>query len=151
MIYTETGKYALRALLYLGSHAGERGESNGPLPATEIAEAENIPPFYLSKVLKDLVRAGILRSVRGRGGGFQLARPATEISVIDVLEAAEEISRRSQACILGLDACNKNCPCVLHAIWTEFRDALVSRLEDLSVYDLVEEIGLKREAHPPVH
>ena len=76
MIYTETGKYAIRALLYLADAEGGR-----TVTASEIATAEDIPPYYLAKVLKDLSNAGILSSVRGRGGGFQLSRPSSEISV----------------------------------------------------------------------
>ena len=68
MIYTDSGKYAIRALTHMASH----GNQDEPLSAADIAEAEDIPPYYLAKVLQDLARADLLSSVRGRGGGFLL-------------------------------------------------------------------------------
>lgn len=135
MIYTETGKYAIRALLYLTNIAA----GDVTTTAGEIAEAEDIPPYYLAKVLKDLSNVGILDSVRGRGGGFQLSRPADQISVLEVLEVAEGLSRRVEACVLGLDECSDKAPCALHDYWAEFRNTTLRTLADLSLADLLEE------------
>ena len=140
MIYTETGKYAIRALIYLAN----KTRAAGTVTASEIAAAENIPPYYLAKVLKDLSNAGILDSVRGRGGGFRMSRAAAEISVFEVLEAAEGLSRRVDACVLGLDACTDEAPCALHDYWAEFRDHTLKRLREVSLADLREELNLKR-------
>ena len=140
MIYTETGKYAIRALIYLAN----KTRAAGTVTASEIATAENIPPYYLAKVLKDLSNAGILDSIRGRGGGFRMSRPASQISVFEVLEAAENLSRRVDACVLGLDQCTDEAPCALHDYWAEFRDSTLKRLREVSLADLREELHLKR-------
>lgn len=139
MIYTETGKYAIRALIYLAGHAESR-----PVTASEIAASEAIPPYYLAKVLKDLSNAGILLSVRGRGGGFQLSRPAADITVLELLDAAEDMPRRVKACVLGLDDCNAEAPCAMHEYWSSFRDKALDRLNHLTVADLVQELRDKR-------
>lgn len=139
MIYTETGKYAIRALLYLAD-----SEDGRTVTASEIATAEDIPPYYLAKVLKDLSNAGILSSVRGRGGGFQLSRPANEITVLEVLEAAEGLSRRIKACVLGLDECSDEAPCAMHDYWSHFRDTTLQTLGTLTMAELLEELHDKR-------
>ena len=140
MIYTETGKYAIRALLYLADAEGE-----STVTASEIATSEDIPPYYLAKVLKDLSNAGFLSSVRGRGGGFQLSRPDGEITVLEVLEAAEGLSRRVKACVLGLDECSDDAPCAMHDYWSSFRDTTLDTLGTLTMADLLDELHHKRE------
>ncbi len=140
MIYTDSGKYAIRALTYLAS----RPDSDLPVSAAVVAEAEGIPPYYLAKVMQDLARADLLSSVRGRGGGFTLKRPADDIHVLDILEAVENIRRLTEECILGLDQCNDEVPCSLHTTWKDFRETLLDNLRELTLADLVVELDRKR-------
>jgi Rrf2 family protein len=76
--------YALRALEYVAS----RGDG-GPVTARHIAEERGLPGDFLSKALQPLVRAGLLRSEKGPNGGFRLARPASRISLLEVVEAVD--------------------------------------------------------------
>ena len=92
MIYTDSGKYAIRALTFMAA----QDDQKTPASAADVAEAENIPPYYLAKVLQDLARADLLNSVRGRGGGFLLKRPAEEIKVMEILEAVENLEREQR-------------------------------------------------------
>ncbi|MFQ5742949.1 MAG: RrF2 family transcriptional regulator [Acidobacteriota bacterium] len=140
MIYTDSGKYAIRAMTYLASRPADQL----PISASDVAEAEGIPPFYLAKVLQDLARDGILASVRGRGGGFLLKRAPEEIHVLEVLQAVENIARLTTECVLGLDECNDTVSCPLHSIWKKFRESLLDRLADMTVADLVIEQKRKR-------
>jgi Rrf2 family protein len=140
MIYTDSGKYAIRAITYLASCP----EELLPVSAADVAESESIPPYYLAKVLQDLARVGILESVRGRGGGFLLKNPPDEIRVMDVLRAVENTNRLTEDCVLGIAECNDEVPCPMHETWQEFRAALLSRLENMTVTDLVEEMERKR-------
>ena len=141
MIYTETGKYAIRALLYLAATPGGHGTAT----AAEIAAAEDIPAFYLGKVLNDLSQTGILTSVRGRGGGYRLSRPPSQVTALEVLEAAENLSQRVEACVLGLDQCSDETPCALHDYWSGFRDQALHALESLTLEVLLEELRWKRQ------
>ena len=59
------------------------------MPSAKLAEFHDVPPAYLAKALQALARHGIVESVAGRGGGYRLARPATDISLLDVVEALE--------------------------------------------------------------
>lgn len=142
MIYTDSGKYAIRALTYM---AGQE-DRESPVSAADVAEAENIPPYYLAKVLQDLARANLLNSVRGRGGGFVLRREPEEIEVLEILEAVENIRRLTQECVLGLDQCNDEVSCPLHDTWKKFREDLLDNLHDLTLRDLVLEMEKKRKA-----
>jgi len=142
MIYTDSGKYAIRALTFMAAQE----DQDDPASAADVAEAENIPPYYLAKVLQDLARADLLNSVRGRGGGFLLKRPATEIKVLEILEAVENIRRLTTECVLGLDQCSDEVSCPLHDTWKQFREDLLGNLENLTLQNLVEELDKKRKA-----
>ncbi len=140
MIYTDSGRYAIRALTYLASTPDEEL----PVSAADVAEAEGIPPYYLAKVMQDLARADLLASVRGRGGGFTLKRAADDIWVMEILEAVENVRRLTKECILGLDHCDDEAPCPLHDTWKQFRETLLANLSELTLADLVVELERKR-------
>ena len=77
---TVTSNYALRAVVYLAQHA-----DNQPIPGKTIAAEAGIPAPYLSRIMGDLVRAGVLDSSRGAGGGFRLSRPPTKILLFEAV------------------------------------------------------------------
>lgn len=85
-MFTQTAEYALRAAVALASREGS-------LTAAEIAAETQVPLQYLSKVLQGLNRAGLVTALRGKYGGYQLARPADQISVLDVLNATSPLLR----------------------------------------------------------
>ena len=76
--------YAARAMCELASHTGD-----APLKAEQIANAQQIPLSYLENILVDLRRAGFVRSLRGQVGGYRMAKPASSITVADVIRAVE--------------------------------------------------------------
>lgn len=84
MQITRGGEYGLRGVLHLAQHgAGHVGM------VSTIADAEDIPPRFLAKIFQMLTRAGLMKSKRGAKGGFSLARPVSQITVRDVLEAID--------------------------------------------------------------
>jgi len=89
-----TAEYALRAITWM---AGRTGKAVG---TRDIAEATHVPVGYLSKVLQELARAGLVRSRPGRTGGFVLGRAAAAISVLDIVQAVDPF-RRIERCPLG--------------------------------------------------
>ena len=86
------GDYSVRAVLHLARHPGRQRRR-------EISQAMDIPDKYLPQILARLVRAGIARSAVGRHGGYELARSAGSISLLEVVEVAEG-PIRSQKCVL---------------------------------------------------
>ena len=90
-MFSQTVEYALRAIVYLAS----RPESAQTTP--QIATVTKVPADYLSKVLQGLAAAGLVRARRGRDGGFNLAIPADQLTVYDVVEAVDPIRASSPA------------------------------------------------------
>ena len=125
---SQTTEYALRAMTCLAK------QSNGPLTTQGIAETAQVPGDYLAKVLNGLAQAGLVHSQRGRRGGFTLARPATEVTVLDVVNAVDPI-KRIVACPLAMDEHSEHL-CPLHqqlddAIAVVERAFAACRLTDL--------------------
>lgn len=94
-MFSQTVEYALRAVAHLAY------EAPNPRTTEQVAEATRVPPAYLSKVLQALSRGGIVKSQRGVGGGISLARPAEELTILEVVNAVEPI-QRIKSCPLGL-------------------------------------------------
>jgi Rrf2 family protein len=105
-----TSQYALRALCHLARQSGEA------VLGRDLAQAVEIPANYLSKVLLTLRNAGLVDTSRGSGGGYRLRKPADQISLIDVVELFEEISRTRPSCFLGRTRlCSETTPCTAHS------------------------------------
>ena len=90
--------------------------------AADVSDATDIPAYYVSKILRRLVIAGILESRKGQGGGFSLARPVEEISFRDVLEAVDAYPPEDR-CAFGWFACDASDPCPMHWTWSCLREA----------------------------
>ena len=105
-MFSSTTEYALRAVVYLANNPA------APRTAQQIAEVTRVPPGYISKVLQDLVRAGLTDSRRGPNGGFTLTRDPAKISVLEVINAVDPI-KRIRECPLGLPSHGKDL-CKLH-------------------------------------
>lgn len=130
MILTRSGEHAIRAVIHLAEASGEE-----PVRTAEIAEALGAPRNYLSKLLHQLARAGVLRSERGPRGGFSLAVPAGELTLADVL-APIESERLDQSCLLGRPRCSDDDPCPIHDDWKRLREHIGSFLNDTTIADL---------------
>lgn len=103
-VITVTGEYALRAAVHLAQR------HPAPTTAAEIAGVTQVPPGYLSKIMQALVRAHLVTSQRGLGGGFQLSRDPGLITVLDVIVAAGSPIQRIHHCPLGLPSHTQLCP-----------------------------------------
>jgi Rrf2 family protein len=124
---TKRADYAIRAVLALSRAAdGER------LSARRIAADQRVPERFLPQVMRDLVRAGMVEGTVGRSGGYRLARPSTEISLLDVVEAVEGDSRR-RVCILRGGPCGFAAVCDVHAVFAAAQDDVLGRLRSTTV------------------
>lgn len=118
---TKRGDYAVRAMLALADAGG------GQLTGGQIAHRTAIPVSFLPQVMGSLVHAGLVDGLQGRTGGYRLAQPAAEISLLGVVEAAEGPSRRL-TCILRGGPCNVDGTCRVHHAFTAAQDALLDEL-----------------------
>jgi Rrf2 family transcriptional regulator, iron-sulfur cluster assembly transcription factor len=114
--------YTVRAVLDLARHHGD-----GRRKTAEIAAEMQVPPTYLPQLLAVLVRTGIVRSLAGRHGGYELARPPDEISLLEVIEVADG-PLISAECVLRGGPCRWEGSCAIHAPWARAQEAFRASL-----------------------
>lgn len=129
MKMTRASSYALHALTYMAAQ-----KKDLPTASHIIAEKRNIPERFLLKVLKPLVAAQVLLSVKGPNGGYRLAKPATEISLLEVLEAVDGPIRGFAP--TGLDDPQNPVNRRLEQICTQSADVIRKHLGRIKVSDL---------------
>lgn len=127
-MFSSTAEYALRAVVQLAT------ETDSALTAQRIAEVTRVPAGYLSKIMQDLARAGIVNSQRGPNGGFTLARHASRLTVLDVVNAVDPI-QRIRVCPLALPEHGKNL-CRLH----KKLDDAIATVEEMFSASTIEEM-----------
>jgi Rrf2 family transcriptional regulator, iron-sulfur cluster assembly transcription factor len=130
---SNTGEYALRAVIYLAEHEGE-----GPVRVEDVAAALAVPRNYLSKILHALVKRGILSSLRGPRGGFELAVPSTLVSLYDVVEPFGDLEAR-RTCLLGRHECSDAQPCAVHDRWRGVATEVALFFRETKLADVVED------------
>lgn len=130
MILSQTSEYAIRATSTIAIQ-----EHNGPVTAIDLSEQISIPSTYLSKILRKLVNAKILKATRGHNGGFILAKDPSKIKLIHVLQAVDSIAD-SRHCIFGWRMCNSEKPCLLHHSWTKVKESFYSWIENTTLEEI---------------
>ena len=132
MIYSKTCESALRALIFFADHPEQRSAT-----VEEVSEESHVPSSYVAKIFQCLVRSKILRSQRGPAGGYSLAVPAGELTLIMVVHALDDPSRSPLThCVMGFQKCNDKDPCPLHPVWKKAKEEMVAELEHLTLRDV---------------
>jgi Rrf2 family protein len=132
MQITRQADYAVRAVMHLARLGpGVRAST------AQIAAEQKIPPTFLAKIVSQLSSAGILRATRGARGGVTLARPAGEISMLEIVEAIDGPVLLNE-CVRNPSACPLGEQCVVQSIWCEAQAGLVSRLAQTNFGRLIE-------------
>ena len=129
-----TSQYAIRAVVYVATQGADARVRVGP-----IATALDVPQNYLSKTLHQLARSGVLRSIRGPRGGFQLAIPAERLTLARVTAPFDEVGERH--CLLGRPQCGDRSPCAAHGRWAAVSDSLRDFFRNTTVADLMADAG----------
>ena len=124
------GDYSVRAVLDIARHNGERRK------AREISDEMDIPHRFLTQILAELVQLGLLKAVAGRTGGYVLARPPSEISLLQVVEAAEGPIALDVCVLLG-GPCSWEDSCPVHIPWARAQNAMAEHLAATSFADLI--------------
>ncbi|MDQ7006713.1 MAG: Rrf2 family transcriptional regulator [Acidobacteriota bacterium] len=129
---TTTADYALRAMIHMAFLPAEE-----PALKDAVARACHVPSSFMAKILRRLVRAGLLSSTRGAKGGFRLARPAGEISVLDVVTAIE-----GPLAVAPCSSCPCDCPwcgaCPADEVWREAQAKVEEVLRSRTLGDMVD-------------
>ncbi len=131
-MFSMTAEYAMRAMVALASAHGTTVSSES------IARRTKVPPRYMSKVMRDLTHAGLVVSQRGPRGGFALARPPAQITILDVVNAVDRFTHIT-SCPLGNPAHLKLCP--LHQRLEDAIDAVERALSGSTLGEVVASAG----------
>ena len=130
MFFSKTFGYAVRGVLYLVLQDGNR------VPIEEIATKLNVPRHFMGKVMKRLVKNGILDSTKGPHGGFSANEHTLKTKLVKFVEITDGLEQFEQ-CVLRLEKCNAVNPCPLHDRMMENRNMLWQMVTETSVDDLL--------------
>ena len=126
------GKYGLYAMDYLAQHEGD-----GPQPLKAVAEI-GVQEDYLEQLLGNLRRAGLVTTVRGAQGGYQLARAPEDITVGDIIDATEGPLSISE-CISDEGCCHRSGECRTRRVWEYLSNSINGLLQSISLRDMLEQ------------
>lgn len=126
------GKYGLYAMFYLAQHKG-----SGPQPLKAVAEI-GVPEDYLEQLLGNLRRAGLVTTVRGAQGGYQLAKAPEDITVGDIIDATEGPLSISE-CISDEGCCHRSGECRTRRVWEYLSNSINGLLQSISLRDMLEQ------------
>ena len=130
MRLTTKGRFAVTAMIDVAMHNGD-----GPVTLAGVAERQKISLSYLEQLFGKLRRAGLVDSVRGPGGGYNLARASTGVSVADIITAVDEPIDATQCG--GKENCLDDRRCMTHELWASLNVHIFSFLSSVSLEQLV--------------
>lgn len=133
MELTRKGEYAIRGIVYLA-----RLPQGKVALISEIAEGTGVPQTFLAKIFQNFAKIGLVNSFRGTGGGFLLGRPASRITLREVVEAVEGPIMPNR-CLMGDDGCEFNKTCMVHPVWREVQSKVVDILNGVTIESLARE------------
>lgn len=133
------GRYGTRAMLDVALHADD-----GLVHLKDVARRQEISKKYLEHLVARLEADGLLRTVRGAGGGVALARPASEVTVLDILCTLEG-SLAPVECVDRPEVCSRSVNCGARDLWTELGGAMTGFLGSVTLEDLCERQRKKDE------
>lgn len=154
MLFSTKAEYGVRLMVELGRRAGPTEPADSvPVSLASVAEAETLPLSYLEHLVARLREAGLVGSVRGAHGGYRLAKPAAEITMLDVVEALEGpitpmdcFHSDREGRVLCSHETDADGACATKLLWTRVQGGVTRALAGTSLADLVEFAGPPAEA-----
>jgi Rrf2 family transcriptional regulator, cysteine metabolism repressor len=145
MLFSTKAEYGVRLMVELGRRAHAEPDGGEPVSLSAVAEAEILPLSYLEHLVAKLRQAGLVTSVRGAHGGYRLARPASEIEMLDVVQALEgaiapmecfhELPEGRVLCSHETDG---DRACATKLLWTRVHGGITRALAGTTLAELVE-------------
>ena len=132
---SNASKYAIRTVLFLAKNSSKSKKFG----AKHIAETLDVPQQFIAKILQKLVKAKIITSAKGPGGGFYTDKNNLKRNLLDVLKVVEKNDIFSE-CFLGLPVCDDENPCPVHDIVSVFKEALLERFAKKDIKTLAAEM-----------
>ena len=129
------GRYGLRAFIDLARYS-----EDGPVSINSIAQRQELSEGYLEQLMAKLKKAGLVKSLRGSGGGYILAKDASEVSVGDVLRALEgNMELVTCAAFHDVESCGLQKTCVTKYVWQKINESILSTIDEIKIDTLVEQ------------
>ncbi len=132
MKLSSKGRYGLLALYDLAARYG-----SGPVPLKAIAQRNDIPEMYLEQLFLSLRRNGLINSIRGAQGGYELAKTPKDVVVGDALRALEGSTSLIQ-CVED-DACGRDCDCPSRFVWKRIQEGIDAAVNSISLQDMLDD------------
>ena len=130
MRLTTKGRFAVTAMLDLAIN-----DTDKPVTLAGISERQSISLSYLEQLFSRLRKSGLVKSVRGPGGGYLIAKPLTDISVSEIISAVDELIDATQCG--GHENCRDDRRCMTHHLWSSLNVKILEYLSGVSLDDLV--------------
>ncbi len=135
MRLTTKGRFAVTAMLDLAINETQDVADNKPVTLAAISERQDISLSYLEQLFSKLRRQGLVKSIRGPGGGYNLAKAHTEISVAEIINAVDEQIDATQCG--GNENCREEGRCMTHDLWSALNTKILEYLAGVTIADLV--------------
>lgn len=132
MLVSTKGRYALRVMIDLAEH-----QADGFIPLKVIAERQEISEKYLENIIKLLVRAKLLNGVRGKGGGYRLAKAPEQYTVESILRITEDSMAPVSCLDANADACSRSAECRTLPMWRGLDKLITEYFENITLADLM--------------
>ena len=141
MILSTKGRYGLKIMDELALNYGE-----GPMPLKEVAQRQQLSETYLEQLIAHLKKAGLVRSIRGAQGGYELIRKPEEISVGEIIRTLEGPLAPSECVMDNEPECSKAENCVTRLIWEKIMEGINNVVDSITLNDMVNDYyKLKRK------
>ncbi len=129
------GRYSVTAMLDLAIH-----DKAGPVTLGDISQCQGISLSYLEQLFSSLRKSGLVKGVRGPGGGYRLSRSASEISIAEIITAVDENVDVTRC--HGEGDCQEGEQCLTHELWTDLSDRLYEFLDKITLAQFVDRPGI---------
>ena len=129
------GRYSVTAMLDLAIH-----DEAGPVTLADISQCQGISLSYLEQLFSNLRKSGLVKGVRGPGGGYRLAKPANEISIAQIIHSVDESVDITNCG--GKGDCQDGERCLTHELWSDLSDRLYKFLDNITLAQFVDRPGI---------
>ena len=127
----KSSEYAIRCLVYLAAQSSEL------CSVKRLSDELEIPYKFLGRLMTQLGSAGLVEAVRGKSGGYRIARPLDAIRVADIVDAVEGMESYDR-CLLGFPRCDDDNPCAMHDVWKGHKEGILDMLHETTLTRMLE-------------
>jgi len=138
-LYSKGCEYILRAFVCAAQKSGKE-----TFRVEDVCREADVPEFFTRKSFQMLAQKGILKAVRGPGGGYALTKDPSKLSLLEIIKAVEG-EATFERCAMGLAVCEDAAPCPIHEVWKKLKKSLLSELNQATLHQLIHSAKKKKD------